>query len=78
MNKEDKIMKVTEQHLNNIERLRKGKPSKKELEEMYSYLNNCIFCGKEFTFWDGITFNRVHGFSGNVHRRDCVVDEVNE
>jgi len=38
---------------------------------MYSYLNYCVVCGKEFTFWDRISFNMIHGFEGNAHRRDC-------
>jgi len=73
MNKlEKKIMKATEHHLNNIKRLSKTpKPSFKELEKMYAYLDTCYLCGRLITFWDRLTFNCVHSFCGNSHRRNC-------
>lgn len=46
------------------------KPTEKELEEAYGYLDSCYSCGKEFTFWDRITFNIQHSFIGNSHRRN--------
>ena len=66
------VVKGAQHHFDNLIRLdKKPKPSKKELEEMYSYLDYCFVCGKKITFWDRISFNVEHGFSGNAHRRDC-------
>ena len=46
-------------------------PTTKELEEAYGYLNSCLSCGKEFNFWDRLTFNISHSICGNTHRRNC-------
>jgi len=66
-----KAFKAAEHHLDNIETLSKRKPSVKELVTMYSYLDNCWICGKQFTFLDRMTFNIQHSFCGNSHRRSC-------
>jgi len=68
---EKKSREATNRHLNNIKRLSKGNPSMKELKEMYSYLDNCWICEKPITFWDRITFNSVHSFEGQSHKRNC-------
>lgn len=49
----------------------KERPTDKELEEAYGYLDYCLECGKPFTFWDRISFNKMHTFTGNFHSRDC-------
>jgi hypothetical protein len=41
------------------------------LDEIYGYLDYCWICDKKITFWDRLTFNCVHGFEGNAHRRNC-------
>jgi len=71
MKMQDKVIMNGKRHLKNIKILSEREPSKEELKEMYSYLNYCVVCGKEFTFWDRISFNMIHGFEGNAHRRDC-------
>ena len=68
----EKIMKATKKHFKNVEILSERKPSQEELEEMYSYLLVCWRCGKKITFWDKLTFNKVHSFVGNAHRRKCI------
>ena len=57
---------ATKRHLKNIDDFKKGK------QVDYSYLDSCWICGKEFTFWDDITFNIRHSFEGNFHRRECL------
>ena len=69
---EKKRKKAVIHHLNNIKILSKRKPSIKELEQMYSYLDYCFICQKPITLWDRLTFNVSHGFEGNAHRRDCI------
>ena len=66
-----KSIEATERHLGNIKRLQKGKVSKQELSEMYSYLETCWNCGKPITIWDRLTFNCQHSFKGDSHRRRC-------
>jgi len=72
---EEQSIKATKNHLINIKRLEKGKPSKKELEDMYSYLDYCWVCEREFSFWDRISFNIVHSFEGNSHKRNCIINK---
>jgi len=61
MNKLDKRIKLIKSGKKN--------PTTKELEEAYGYLDSCFNCGKEFTFWDRLTFNVEHCIIGNSHRR---------
>jgi len=73
-NIERKSMKATNHHLKVIGKMSKfvnREPSGEELQEMYGYLDKCWICGKEFTFWNRISFNVVHSFEGNSHRRNC-------
>lgn len=67
---EKKRIKAINHHLSNISKLAKN-PTRKEMEKMYSYLDNCWICGKKLKFWDYITFNIIHTFEGNSHRRNC-------
>jgi len=60
-----KSFEATERHLKIIEDLKKGK------EVSYDYLDTCWICEKPISFWDRLTFNFVHSFEGNSHRRDC-------
>lgn len=60
-----KSMEATKKHLKNIENLAKGK------EVSYDYLDICWICGNPITFWDRLTFDSVHSFEGNSHRRKC-------
>ncbi len=67
---EDKIMEATENHLLNIQFLKDNtKPSKKQLEKMYGYLDYCFNCGKKFRFAEP----SQHGFEGNSHKFGCSV-----
>lgn len=67
-----KAKKSTDNHIKNIKRLMQGKPSGKEIAQMYDYLNYCWMCNRKITFFDYITFNVGHSFSGNYHRwRGC-------
>ena len=67
-----KSKKAVRHHLNNMKYLEKNpNPSDEELEKMYGYLDYCWICNKKFTFWDRLTFNMVHSFEGNSHRRNC-------
>jgi hypothetical protein len=43
------------------------KPSNKELEEAYGYLNNCMYCGKEIKRFEPIN----HCMLGNYHKFGC-------
>ena len=56
-----------------IKLIKSGKknPTRKELKDAYGYLDVCNNCGKEFTFWDRLTFNVEHSMLGNSHRRYC-------
>lgn len=47
------------------------RPTPKELQEAYGYLDFCYCCGEKITFWDRITLNVQHSIIGNVHRRFC-------
>jgi hypothetical protein len=47
------------------------KPTPKELEEAYGYLDYCYWCGKKITFWDRILGRYQHGIMGNSHKRSC-------
>jgi NAD-dependent DNA ligase len=38
----------------------------------YDYLDKCWICDKKFKLWDKLSFNIVHGFGGNAHRRNCI------
>ena len=69
--KEEKIISATNKHLNNIKTLSERDPSDKELEEMYSYLDSCYICGKEFSFLDRLFFRITHTFCGNGHKK-CI------
>lgn len=69
---ERRQIKAMNHHINNIKRLGKGNPTKKELKKMYSYLDSCWVCGKPITFLDRLTFNVQHSFEGNCHKRNCV------
>ena len=60
-----KSMEATKRHLRNLYNLSKGK------EVSYEYLKTCWVCGKPITLWDRLTFNCVHSFEGNNHRRNC-------
>jgi hypothetical protein len=65
---EKKMMKASRHHFDNMARLaRKPKPSKKELEEMYGYLDYCLICDKQFRFAEAYD----HGFEGNTHKFGC-------
>ena len=64
---EKKMMKATKHHFNNLKILSKRQPSEKELEKMYSYLDNCLLCGEELTFLEPYS----HGFEGNIHKFGC-------
>lgn len=65
---EKQIIKASNNHLKNLERLcKKPFPSEKELEEMYSYLDYCFLCGKRLRFMEAYT----HGFGGNIHKFGC-------
>jgi len=69
-----KSKKAVENHLkvmNKMSKFTNKEPSEKELNEMYSYLDKCWICERKFNFWDGISFNVVHSFEGNSHRRNC-------
>jgi hypothetical protein len=44
------------------------KPSTKELQEAYGYLDYCIYCEKPITFFNRLTFNVAHCMLGNSHR----------
>ena len=68
---EKKSERAVRHHLENMETLSKREPTATELEEMYGYLDYCWICEKKFSFWDRISFNMVHGFEGNAHRREC-------
>jgi hypothetical protein len=73
---ESKSRKAVENHFRVINKMSKfvkenKEPLGKELQEMYGYLDKCWVCGKEFTFLDRISFNVVHSFEGNSHRRNC-------
>jgi len=71
---ESKSKKAVENHFKVINKMSKfinKEPSEKELQEMYGYLDICWVCGRGFTFWDRISFNVVHSFEGNSHRRNC-------
>lgn len=65
MDKEEIIkarsLKATRRHLKNME----------EENPCYDYLDICWVCNKKFTLFDRLTFNLVHSFEGNSHRRDC-------
>jgi len=60
-----KSLEATKRHLKIIEDLKKGK------EVSYDYLETCWVCGNPITFFDRLTFNCIHSFEGNSHRRDC-------
>jgi len=49
----------------------KNKEKQAQKQDRMNIFNYCVVCGKEFTFWDRISFNMIHGFEGNAHRRDC-------
>lgn len=73
----EKSKKATQRHLDNIEKLSKmsEKEQKKvDLNEMYGYLDYCWICDKPIRLWDRLTFNVVHSFEGNSHRRKCYDD----
>ncbi len=59
--------KATEHHLDNLEKLKEGKPSKEELKEMYGYLDTCWACGKPLRFFEPYQ----HSFWGNTHKFGC-------
>jgi hypothetical protein len=64
-----KAKKSADNHMKNIKRLMKGdKPSGEEIAKMYDYLNYCWMCDRRIRFWDWLTFNVGHSFSGNYHR----------
>lgn len=48
---------------------KKERPTKKELEEAYSYLDCCLSCGHKFNFIDRILFRYNHTFIGNYCKR---------
>ncbi len=62
---QQRSLEATKRHLKNMEDLSDGK------EVSYDYLDTCWVCGKSFSFWDRLSFNLVHSFKGNSHRRDC-------
>ena len=62
---QEKSLEATKKHLKNIDDLAEGK------DVSYDYLGICWVCGKPITFWDRLTFNCVHSFGGNSHRRNC-------
>lgn len=72
-----KQMIAVKRHLTNIKRLERGRPTQKELVDMYGYLDRCWICDKRFTFWDSLLFNIQHSFEGNCHKR-CWSEETNE
>ena len=47
------------------------KPTPKELQEAYGYLDYCYSCGKPITVLDRLMFNVEHSFIGNSHRWRC-------
>lgn len=50
---------------------KKTQPTAQEIKEAYGYLDYCLECGRKITLWDRLTFNVVHNFMGNTHRRNC-------
>ncbi len=54
-------------HFDNIERLKKGEPSKEELKKMYGYLGTCWACEKPLRFLEPF----YHSFTGNAHKFGC-------
>ena len=59
----DKRMELIEK----MDKVRSYKPTTKELEDAYGYLDYCLDCGKELRFMEAYT----HGFEGNSHKFGC-------
>lgn len=65
INRQKKGYEATKRHLKNIKDLSEGK------EVSYDYLDYCWICRNKITFWDRLSFNCIHSFEGNSHRRNC-------